>query len=138
MAVKIDGTMVKKSGGGGLGKLLGTVAGGIAGTFVGNPLLGASIGGGLGGAIGGAVAPGSATDLGVGVKGAGGPSTAAMPDKKSAIDRINGLMDIGQTVAGGADALKNMKAPKIGNLGNPMAVDSSNAFSRRLNAGSYV
>lgn len=141
MAVKIDGTMVKKSSGGGLGKLLGTLAGGVGGFMLAGPagaLKGASLGGGLGGAIGGAVAPGSAADLGVGVKGASGQSTAAQPDRTSAIDRINGLMDVGQTVAGGADALKNMRAPKIGALGNPMAVDSSNAFSRRLNAGSYV
>lgn len=130
MTVKIDGTLVKKSGGGGLGKLLGSIVGGAGGFFVGGPagaMQGAALGGSVGGAIGGAVNPGKEADLGIGVNGAQGASTTAQPQKTSAIDRINSVMDLGQTAYGGATALQNLKAPKL-------ELGAQDPISRRLNA----
>lgn len=116
---RILGTMKQNSGGGGLGKFLGSLLGGGAGFLLGGPagaLKGAGLGGSAGGMIGGAVNPAEQKNMGVGT-----PTEAAMqtaPQKKSALDRLNSIMDIGQTVASidlpeskGFDPLKETTTP---------------------------
>tara|TARA_R110000868_G_scaffold62962_3_gene189960 strand:- start:15134 stop:15580 length:447 start_codon:yes stop_codon:yes gene_type:complete len=123
MAIKIEGTQRKKSGGGGLGSLLGKIAGGIAGLALAPVTGGASlaaaatgmgIGGTVGGLAGGAIKPGSQTDLAIPISGAkdSGMAGPAAP-KTSAIDRLNSAIDLGTSVYGGLDSINNLTAPKV-------------------------
>lgn len=134
MTVKIDGTVIQKRSGGGLGGLLGKIAGGIAGVALapvtggaslGAAMTGMGIGGAAGSAIGGLAKKGGQTDLGVPVGNARGGGTAVNPMKPNAIDRLNSLMDIGSTIAGGADSLNKLMAPKP-------SLGASSAMDRRL------
>jgi hypothetical protein len=122
MAIQIEGTQVKKSGGGGLGSLLGKIAGGLAGVALapvtgGGSLAAAATGMGLGGAaggmIGGAVAPGSQKDLGIPVAGARQSGMAPPKPKTNAIDRLNSILDLGGTVAGGVNTINGLRSPKL-------------------------
>jgi len=118
MAIKIEGTQVQKSGGGGLGSLLGKVLGGAAGFMIGGPagaMTGASLGGGVGGAIGGAVKPGENKELGVAVKGQRSTGIPQAPKAPSAIDRLNSALDLGTSIYGGAQSLGNLanSSPKL-------------------------
>lgn len=131
MSIAIDGTVKKKSGGGGLGSLLGKIIGGAAaiglapvtgGASIAAGLAGANIGGALGGAAGSMVDPAKEKQLGVAV-GNTGPSNN-FKQETSAIDRLNKAFDIGSTVYGGVNSLNNLKAPnKIG---------ASTAIDRRM------
>lgn len=129
MAIQIEGTQVRKRSGSGLGSLLGKIAGaaaviGSGGTALPAVLGGASVGGMAGGLVGGAVKKGEEKDLGVPVAGARGSGLGgAKPDRPSAIDRLNSVMDIGTTIAGGVDAFNKFSAPKFSGGG---------AFERRM------
>jgi uncharacterized membrane protein YebE (DUF533 family) len=137
MAIKIDGTQVQKKSGGGLGSLLGKVLGGAAGFMIGGPagaLTGANIGGGVGGAAGNMIKPGQSNDLSVPVTGAKGPSTPASVEGPSAIDRLNSVMDIGTTVAGGVQSAQKLLgggANPLGKLTPDTSLDP-NKFNRRM------
>jgi hypothetical protein len=131
MAIQIDGTVKKKSGGGGLGSLLGKIIGGAAaiglapvtgGASIAAGLAGANVGGALGGAAGNMVDPAKEQQLGVAV-GNTGPSNQ-VKQETSAIDRLNKVMDIGSAVYGGVNTLNNFKAPKLGG--------ASTAIDRRM------
>lgn len=124
MSVQIDGTVKKKSGGGGLGSLIGKVLGGAAGFVIGGPagaMTGAQLGGGLGGAAGGMIDPAKEKQLGVAV-GDTGPSQNPMKQETSAIDRLNKITDIGSTIYGGVNTLNNLSTPKL-KMGNSTAID---------------
>lgn len=134
MSVKIDGTQVQHSGGGGLGKFLGTLAGAAGGFFIGGPagaLKGASLGGGLGGAAGGALNPGQAAEVGIPVEGAKASGFGPAKQEPSAIDRLNSVLSAGQNIAGAASSFGDLSKPKL-TLGAPIQ-DPSNPFTRRLN-----
>lgn len=144
MAIKIQGTEVHKSGGGGLGKLLGKVLGGSIGFVASgfNPagaMAGASIGGGLGGAAGNAIKKEENTDLAIPVAGAKESIVGAnAAPKTSAIDRLNSVLDLGQSVYGGVSGINNLAkaAPSalpgatIGSVG--MNRVPTNAIQRRV------
>ena len=111
------GTMKQKSGGGGLGKLLGSVLGGAVGLLTAGPgglvaggLKGASLGGTAGGFLGANASPGGQKNMGMGT-----PTDQAIQGvapQTSAIDRLNKMMDIGQT-------LGSIELPKSGaSVGN--------------------
>jgi len=124
MAIKIEGTEVKKSGGGGLGSLLGKIAGGIAGvalapvtggTSLAAAMTGMGLGGTAGGLIGNAVKPGENKELGVAIKGQRSSGIPQAAPKTSAIDRLNSIADLGASVYGGAQSIGNLtnSVPKL-------------------------
>lgn len=134
MAIQIQGTQVRKSGGGGLGSLLGKIVGGVGGFLVGGPAgaaTGAGLGGAVGGAIGGAVKPGEQKDLGVQTKGAKESGIAqTQQGGSSAIDKLNQVLDIGQMAYGAANSFGGApSAPKMGASGGGAV---GNALKRRF------